>query len=71
MPFLKTLHEEEKFTWGLEKVATFEPLKEYLLEITTLISPNPASPLLLYVVASYRAVSAALVQERSKDGKLQ
>jgi ribonuclease HI len=39
--------------------------------LTTLISSGPASPLLLYFVASHNVVNAALVQERYKDGKLQ
>lgn len=34
-------------------------------------SPDPASALLLYVAASHNAVSAALVQEKLKDGRVQ
>jgi hypothetical protein len=40
-------------------------------ELATLTSPNPALPLLLYIAASPNAVSAALVQERCKNGRPQ
>jgi ribonuclease HI len=39
-------------------------LKQYLIDLTTLTPPSPGAPLLLYVAASYSAVSAALVQEK-------
>jgi hypothetical protein len=38
--------------------------------MTKLCPPEPRSPLLLYVSASNSAVSAVLVQEKEKDGKL-
>jgi hypothetical protein len=43
------------------KELAFESLKEYLSDLVTLASPDPALPLLLYIVASHSAVSAALV----------
>ena len=53
------------------KELAFESLKEYLSDLVTLASPDPALPLLLYIVASHSAVSAALVQEKEKDDKAQ
>jgi ribonuclease HI len=44
-------------------------LKQYLIDLTTLIPPSTGAPLLLYVVASHSAVSAALIQEKL-DGKV-
>jgi hypothetical protein len=51
------------------QVVAFESLKEYLFDLTTLINPDLASPLLLYIVASHNAINTAMVQERHKDGK--
>lgn len=53
------------------QVVAFESLKEYLSDLTTLINPDLASPLLLYIVASHNTVNTAMVQERHKDGKQQ
>jgi hypothetical protein len=71
LPFLKTLHGAKDFAWGPEQVAAFESLKQYLSDLATLTSPDPALPLLSYIAASPSAVSAALVQERCKDSKTQ
>jgi hypothetical protein len=38
-------------------------------DLATLTSPDPVLPLLLYITASPNAVSTALVQERSREGK--
>jgi hypothetical protein len=56
---------------GLEQEAAFESLKQHLSNLATLTSPDPSLPLLLYIVASPCAVSAALVQEQDRDGKSQ
>jgi hypothetical protein len=69
LPFLKTLRGAKDFTWGPEQAATFESLKQYLSNLSTLTSPDPVLPLILYIAASPSAVSAALVQERSREGK--
>jgi hypothetical protein len=42
---LKTLCGAKDFAWGLEQVAAIESLKQYLSELTTLTSPDSASPL--------------------------
>jgi hypothetical protein len=68
LPFLKMLHGAKDFAWGPEHAAAFESLKKYLSKLTTLTSPDPALPLLLYVAASPNAISATLVQERCKNG---
>jgi hypothetical protein len=43
---------------------SFEELKQYLIDLTTLSPPSSRSLLLLYVDASHAAVSAALVHEK-------
>jgi hypothetical protein len=68
LPFLKTLRGAKDFARGLEQAAAFASLKQHLLELATLTSPNPSLPLLLYVAASPHAVSAALVQEQAREG---
>jgi hypothetical protein len=68
LPFLKTLRGAKDFTWGPEQAAAFASLKQHLSELVILTSPNPSLPLLLYVVASPHAVSAALVQEQDREG---
>jgi hypothetical protein len=48
-------------------MGTFEDLKQYLIQLTTLTPPSSGALLLLYVVASHVAVSAALVQEKQDE----
>jgi hypothetical protein len=52
---------------GPAQQKAFEKLKQYLIDLTTLTPPSSGALLLLYVVASHVAVSAALVQEK-QDG---
>jgi hypothetical protein len=54
---------------GPAQQKAFEELKQYLIDLTTLTPPSPGAPLLLYVVASHSALSAALVQEKL-DGQV-
>jgi hypothetical protein len=64
LPFFKVLKSAEVFQCGPNQQKTFEELKQYLIELTTLTPPLSGTPLLLYVPASHAAVSAALVQEK-------
>jgi hypothetical protein len=59
----------KNFTWGLEQVVAFKSLKQYLSDLATLTSPDPGLPLLLYIAASPSAVSVALVQDKTREGK--
>jgi hypothetical protein len=64
LPFFEILKSVEVFQWGPAQQKTFEELKQYLIDLTTLTPPSSGTPLLLYVAASHVAVSAALVQEK-------
>jgi ribonuclease HI len=66
LPFFKVLKSAEVFQWGLTQQKSFEELKQYLVELTTLTPPSSGTPLLLYVAASHAVVSAALVQEKQE-----
>jgi hypothetical protein len=68
LPFLKTLRGAKDFAWGPEQAAAFASLKQHLLELAILTSPDSSLPLLLYVTASPHAVSVALVQEQDREG---
>jgi hypothetical protein len=69
LPFFEILKSVEVFQWGLAQQKAFEELKQYLIDLTTLTPPSPRASLLLYVAASYCAVSATLVQEKL-DGQV-
>jgi ribonuclease HI len=68
LPFLKTLHGVKDFAWGPEQATTFTSLKQHLLDLAILTSPDPSLPLLLYIAALPHAISAALVQEQNREG---
>jgi hypothetical protein len=69
IPFFEILKSVEVFQWGSAQQKAFEELKQYLIDLTTLTLPVPGAPLLLYVAASYSAMSVALVQEKL-DGQV-
>jgi hypothetical protein len=64
LSFFEILKSVEVFQWGPAQQKAFEEQKQYLIDLTTLISPAPGAPLLLYVAASHSAVSVVLVQEK-------
>jgi hypothetical protein len=68
-PFFEVFKSAEVFQWGPAQQKVFEELKQYLIDLITLTPPSSGTPLLLYVVASHVAVSAALVQEK-QDGQV-
>ena len=70
LPFFKVLKGSKNFQWGLEQDKTFEDLNQYLENLAVMTSPSPEAELLLYIMASRVAVSAALVEERMAEGTL-
>jgi hypothetical protein len=65
--FFEVLKSAKVIQWRPIQQKAFEELKQYLIELTTLTPPSAGAPFLLYIAASYAAVSAALVQEK-QDG---
>ena len=69
LPFFKVLRNANKFQWGPEQSEALQALKNHLQNMIKMTSPDPKDVLLLYIAASYSAVSAALVLERESEGK--
>jgi hypothetical protein len=67
LPFFEVLKNTDPFSWGLTQQEAFNELKTYLHNLTTLTSPQPKEPLLLYVTASPHDVSAVLVTEKQEE----
>ena len=57
------------FIWSATANYAFEALKKQLAEPPVLAAPIDKGPLLLYVAANARAVSVAIVVERTEAGK--
>jgi hypothetical protein len=68
LPVFEVLKSSKVVQWGSTQQKSFEELKRYLIELTTLTPPSSGTPFLLYVAASHAAVGAALVQEK-QDGQ--
>jgi hypothetical protein len=51
LSFFEILKSAEVFQWGPVQQKSFEELKQYLIDLTTLTPPAPGAPLLLYVAA--------------------
>jgi hypothetical protein len=68
--FFQVLRGSKNFQWSEAQKQAFQELKDYLSNMTKLCTPEPKSPLLLYLSASNSAVSAVLVHENKEEGKL-
>ena len=66
LPFFNVLRNANKFEWGPEQNEALKALKNHLQNMVKMTSPDPKDVLLLYIAASYSAVSAALVLERER-----
>jgi len=69
LPFFKVLRNANKFEWGLEQSEALQALENHLQNMVKMTSSDPKDVLLLYIAASYSAVSAALVLERKVAGR--
>jgi hypothetical protein len=65
----RLLKKPDKFVWTAEADAAFEDLKRILSTSPVLATPNPREPMLLYIAATNRVVSAVVAFERTEDGK--
>ena len=59
----------KKFTWTQQGDSTFHELKKMLATAPILASPLSKEPMLLYVAATNRVVSAVIVVEHEEGGK--
>jgi hypothetical protein len=67
-PFFKLLKAKEKFEWSEEADTAFTKLKQFLTSPLVLIAPKEGETLLLYIAATNRVVSTAIVVEREEVG---
>ena len=66
LPFFKLLKAKEKFMWSEEADKAFAELKRFLTSPLVLTAPNEEEELLLYIAATDRVVSTAVVVEREE-----
>ncbi|GKB90013.1 reverse transcriptase domain-containing protein [Tanacetum coccineum] len=67
LPLFKTLKKcikKSDFHWIPEVEQAFKQLKQHLLELSLLVAPKPKEELVVYLSASYRAVSTVLMTKR-------
>jgi hypothetical protein len=67
LPFFKLLKHQEKFAWTPEADQALAPLKGFLSKPPVLMAPRKKEQLLLYLDATTRVVSTAIIVERQED----
>jgi hypothetical protein len=68
LPFFKLLKAKEKFEWSEEPDTTFVELKQFLTSPPVLTAPKEGETLLLYIAATNRVVTTAIIVEREDVG---
>jgi hypothetical protein len=63
------MKKSDTFVWTTRADASFKELKQMLSTAPVLASPMPMEPMLLYIAATNRVVSAVVVVEREEGGK--
>ena len=66
LPFFKLLIDSEKFTWTPEANKAFAELKQFLTTPPVMMAPQADETLLIYIAATNRVVSTAIVIEREE-----
>jgi len=66
LSFFKLLKASEHFSWLKEADTTFEQLKLFLTKPLIMMTPRPDETLLIYIAATSRVVSTAIVVEREE-----
>jgi hypothetical protein len=64
LPFFKLLWKSRPFVWSNDAEEAFQELKRYLISPPIMVTPEPGEPLLLYIAATSKVMSMALVTER-------
>ena len=68
LPFFKLLKASERFSWSKEADTAFEQLKLFLTKPPIMTAPWPDETLLIYIAATSRVVSTAIVVEHEEVG---
>jgi hypothetical protein len=66
-PFFDLIKKGKSFTWNEESDRAFERLKRYLSTPPLLSSPKEGEPLYIYLAASDKAVSAAIIRNDPEE----
>ena len=66
LPFFKLLKASERFSWSEEADIAFEQLKLFLTKPLIMTASRPDETLLIYIAATSRVVSTAIVVEREE-----
>ena len=69
LPLYQLMKKSDRFVWTPQADAAFTELKVMLTTAPVLASPLPKEPMLLYIAATNRVVSAMVVVEREENGK--
>ncbi|GKF54639.1 reverse transcriptase domain-containing protein, partial [Tanacetum coccineum] len=67
LPLFKTLKKcikKSDFHWTPKAKQAFKQLKQHLSELPLLVAPKPKEEQIVYLSASYRAISAVLMTKR-------
>ena len=70
LPFFQLLKASEKFEWSEGVDVAFTQLKQFLTSPPVLTAPREDKTLLLYIAATNRVVSTAMVVERDEPGHI-
>jgi hypothetical protein len=69
LPLYQLMKKSNTFVWTMQADAAFKELKQMLSIAPVLASPMPREPMLLYIAATNRVVSAVVVVEQEEGGK--
>ena len=71
LPLYQLLKKTDKFIWTQEADTAFRDLKRVMSTAPVLAPPAQKEPMLMYIAATSRVVSAVLVVEHREEGKEQ
>jgi hypothetical protein len=69
LPLYQLMKKSDAFVWTTQADVAFKELKQMLSTALVLASLMPREPMLLYIAATNRVVSAVVVVERGEGGK--
>src|SRR4051812_12664308 len=71
IPLYQLMKKSEKFTWTPQATEAFRDLKRMLSTVPILAAPTEKEPMMLYIAATSRVISAVMVVERPEKDKAQ